>query len=72
MGLLEACTLPLTGRQCVHHVLTDLGWFDVISDGQGGKKLLLREIAPGETVETIRAKTEAAFDVHPEIATIGL
>jgi len=70
--LLEACTLPLTGRQCVHHVLTDLGWFDVVSDGNGGKKLVLREMAPGETVEGIAARTEASFDVHPELTTIAL
>ena len=70
--LLEACTLPLTGRQCVHHVLTDLGWFDVVADGAGGKKLMLREMAPDETVEGIAARTEAAFDVHPELTTIAL
>ena len=70
--LLEACTLPLTGRQCVHHVLTDLGWFDVVPDGAGGKKLVLREIAPGESVESIKTRTEAAFDVAPELSTIGL
>jgi 3-oxoacid CoA-transferase subunit B len=68
--LLEACTLPLTGRQCVHHILTDLGWFDVVSDGEGGKKLVLREIAEGETVDDVTARTEAKFDVHPELRAI--
>ena len=52
--LLEACTLPLTGRQCVHHVLTDLGWFDVVASEGGRQTLVLREIAPGETVDGIK------------------
>ena len=70
--LLETCTLPLTGRQCVHHVLTDLGWFDVVASADGRQALVLREIAPGETVDGIRDRTEAAFDVDPNLSTIAV
>ncbi|MDH4385289.1 MAG: 3-oxoacid CoA-transferase subunit B [Caulobacter sp.] len=57
--LLEACTLPLTGKAVVDTLITDLGVFSI---GRGaGVKLI--ELAPGVTVEEVRAKTEAAFTV---------
>ena len=58
--VLRECTLPLTGRRCVHHLITELGWFDIVPDGDG-RKMVLTEIAPGETVEGVRAQTEARF-----------
>ncbi len=69
--LLKACTLPLTGTGCVDAVLTDRGWFDVV-ERDGASTLVLREIAPGETVESIRAATEAAFDVSEDLKTIAV
>lgn len=67
--LLERCTLPLTGERCVQHVLTDRGWFDIVSDGDR-RTMVLREIAPGETVESVRAITEAAFEVADDLVVI--
>ena len=52
--LLDSCTLPLTGRRCVHRVITDLGVLDVTDAG-----LVLVETAPGVTVEEIAARTAA-------------
>lgn len=46
--LLSQCTLPLTGKGCINHVLTDLALMD-IADG----KFILRERAPGVSVEEI-------------------
>ncbi len=69
--LLEACTLPLTGRGCVNHVLTDLGWFDV-EEVDGKRRLILTELAPGETVESVRERTGAAFEVADTIKTINV
>ncbi|MBV8096957.1 MAG: CoA transferase subunit B [Acetobacteraceae bacterium] len=63
--LLKRCTLPLTGAQVVNLVVTELGVFDVAPDGSG---LILVDIAPGVTADEIRSKTEAAFQVHPELA----
>ena len=52
--LLKQCTLPLTGKACVHRIITNLGVFDVV---EGGLKAF--EIAPGVTREEIEAQTEA-------------
>jgi 3-oxoacid CoA-transferase subunit B len=57
--VLKRCTLPLTGAACVDLVITDLCVFEVDRAG-GGLRLL--EMAPGVTLEEIRAKTEADFD----------
>jgi 3-oxoacid CoA-transferase subunit B len=60
--LLKECTLPLTGVRVVHQIFTDLAAFDV-----GPSGLLLREIAPGTTVDDLRAATEAAFEVASDL-----
>jgi 3-oxoacid CoA-transferase subunit B len=56
--LLKTCSLPLTGLGVVERIITDLGVFDVSSDG-----LVLQELAPDVTVAEIEAKTEANFNV---------
>jgi 3-oxoacid CoA-transferase subunit B len=58
--LVKACTLPLTGQKVVDLVITELGVFDV---SRGKSPLTLLELAPGVTVDEVRAKTEAAFEV---------
>jgi 3-oxoacid CoA-transferase subunit B len=60
--LLRQCGLPLTGVRVVDRVITDLGVFDIDKKGAGGMTLL--ELAPGVTLEEIKAKTEAAFRVN--------
>jgi len=64
--ILEECTLPLTGKRCVHSIITDMAVLDITPDG-----LLLRERAPGATVEAIVAATGARLivpDHVPEMA----
>jgi 3-oxoacid CoA-transferase subunit B len=55
--ILTACDLPLTGVGVVNRIITDLGVLDVSSAG-----LKLVEMAPGVTVDDIRAKTGAPVD----------
>ncbi|MDF5753093.1 CoA transferase subunit B [Spongiactinospora sp. TRM90649] len=52
--IVEECSLPLTGRGCVHQVITDLGVLDITDKG-----LVLVETAPGVSVEDLRARTAA-------------
>jgi 3-oxoacid CoA-transferase subunit B len=60
--ILKACTLPLTGARVVNLIVTELGVLDVTPDG-----LVLADIAPGVSVDEIRAKTEASFTIHPDL-----
>ncbi len=53
-----ACTLPLTGRNVVDLVITDLAVF-ARPDHASAFKLI--ELAPGTTAEEVRAKTTAAY-----------
>lgn len=62
MGATE-CSFPLTGHRCVSRIITDLAVFDV--DFVNGLKL--KEFADGVTVDEIKAKTEAPFQVADDL-----
>jgi 3-oxoacid CoA-transferase subunit B len=64
--LLPACTLPITGRQCVRKIVSDLGVFDVRPDG-----FHLLERAPGISVEEIKQKTAGRLHVPAEVPEIN-
>ena len=66
--ILKACTLPLTGKHCVHRIITDLCVLDV---DPSLRELVLVELAPGVTEEEVRSKTEAAFRVSPTLKTMN-
>ena len=51
--ILNACSLPLTGKGVVDRIITDLAVLDVTPEG-----LRLVELAPGVTIEELREKTE--------------
>ncbi|HEX4709563.1 3-oxoacid CoA-transferase subunit B [Phenylobacterium sp.] len=58
--LVKACTLPLTGQKVVDLVVTEFGVFDV---SRGKSPLTLIELAPGVTLDEVKAKTGAEFEV---------
>jgi 3-oxoacid CoA-transferase subunit B len=64
--IVSQCTLPLTGRGVVDRIITDLAVIDVT--GQG---LVLRELAPGISVEAVRDRTRAPLATADVIGTIG-
>ncbi|KAF1317585.1 Succinyl coa transferase, partial [Globisporangium splendens] len=66
MKILNKCSLPLTGKGVVNTIITELGVFDVVP----GKGLVLVEIASTTTVEEVRARTEAPFEVSPDLKTM--
>jgi 3-oxoacid CoA-transferase len=57
--IMKECSLPLTGHNVVDRIITDMCVFDVDKKGFGG--LTLVEIAPGLTVEDVRAATGCDF-----------
>ena len=65
--ILNACTLPLTGKKCVNAICTDLAWIDVTPHG-----LVLRELAPGVTVQQVQKLTEPALTVSPECREMAI
>ncbi len=67
--LIPECTLPLTGRRCVDMIITDLCVLVMEPDR---RRFTLTEVAPGETVETVRSRTTGAIDVADEVATIDV
>jgi len=58
--LIPECTLPLTGRQVVDILITNLAVFRF---RERGGRLELVELASGVTIDDVRASTTAAFDV---------
>ena len=60
--ILKRCNLPLTGAGVVSLIVTDLCVLHVDAPGQDG--LTLVDMAPGVTVEELRSKTQAAFQVR--------
>ncbi|MCY1295790.1 3-oxoacid CoA-transferase, B subunit [compost metagenome] len=55
--ILPQCTLPLTGRNCVSLVITDLCVFEV----RPGSGLVLIDLHPGISIDEVRAKTACSF-----------
>lgn len=67
LKILKECNYPLTAPKCVDLVITDLAVIEVIEKG-----LLLKEIAPGWTVEEVQAVTEPKLIVAEDLKEIGL
>jgi len=59
---LKNCDLPLTGKGVVDLLITDLAVFRITPQG-----VTLEEMAPGVTLDEVKAKTAATFSVSPQL-----
>jgi 3-oxoacid CoA-transferase subunit B len=64
--ILNACTYPLTAPRCVTKIVTDLAYIEV-KDGQ----LILRELAPGVSVDYVQERTEPRLVVAPDLCEMS-
>lgn len=60
--ILKQCTLPLTGEGVVNMIVTELAVIEVTPQG-----LVLKEIAPGTSVEAIQKATEPSLKIDPQV-----
>jgi len=65
--LLMECSLPLTGVHCVKKVVTNLAVLEIVDN-----KFVLRERAPGVSVQEIRQATEGDLLVPAEVPEMVL
>lgn len=65
--LLKKCSLPLTGVGCVKKVVTNLAVLEVVDSG-----FKLMELAPGVTVEDVKAATEGDLVVCDNVKEITI
>ncbi len=63
--LLRRCGLPLTAAGVVTLVMTDLGLFE-----PKGDLFLMREVAPGFTLEEVQALTDAPVVAAPDLSEV--
>lgn len=60
--ILKECTLPLTAKEEVNLIVTEMGVIEVTKDG-----LVLVEINPEYTVEQVQEATEATLIISPNL-----
>jgi len=65
--ILRKCTLPLTGLEVVDMIVTELAVIEVTPEG-----LVLREVAPGVTPETVQKVSEPKLRIAENLKTISV
>ncbi|QTH64468.1 CoA transferase subunit B [Psychrosphaera ytuae] len=65
--LLEKCTLPLTGVNCITKIITDLALLEVDNGA-----FILREVAPGVSVEEVKEKTAGKLIIPDDVKEMNV
>ena len=68
--VVQSCSIPLTAASVVDMLITELCTFRFEKSKSGVHKMWLTELAEGVTLEEVKAKTEAAFLVSPDLKTM--
>ena len=65
--ILDECNLPLTGKNCVDMIITELGVFKIcMTKSSCCRQLILTEIAQGVSLEQVQDATGCHFTVDEE------
>jgi 3-oxoacid CoA-transferase subunit B len=65
--VLKKCKLPLTGENCITRVVTDMALLD-----REGNEFILRELAPGISVDDVKSATEANLRIDPNVKVMSV
>ena len=65
--IVRECTYPLTGRECVGLIVTDIAVLEVSAEG-----LVLKEVAPDWDAASVQQETDARLIVSPDLTEITL
>lgn len=65
--IVKNCTYPLTAKQCVSLIITDLAVIEVTQEG-----LVLKELAPSWTVREVQSLTGARLTPAADLKEMGL
>ena len=60
--IVQECTYPITGKECVSLIVTDIAVMQPTKEG-----LMLKEVAPGWTVEEVQELTDAQLELAPDL-----
>jgi len=66
LKILNACTYPLTAPRCVTRIVTDLAYIEV------NNGLILRELAPGVSVDYVQERTEPRLQIAPDLREMSM
>ena len=62
--IVDRCSLPLTGMECISKIITDLAVFEVQN-----RELILTDIADTITLDELKSKTLAIFRLSDDLKT---
>jgi 3-oxoacid CoA-transferase B subunit len=65
--ILNQCTYPLTAPRCVTKIITDLAYIEVAHG-----RLILRELAPGVSVDYVQERTEPPLELAADLREMNI
>ena len=66
--IVNECTFPLTARTCVNEIITDIAAIEI---DQENDRMILRETAPGWSLDDVQARTEARLTIDGDVGQMA-